>query len=596
MNTSSWQPLHHPRCRPMEYNEALAWYWHKGAERLIQQLPTDEQDMARLSWILQRWRLDPVCFAVEALRIKLMPYQVVALLDLADVPFELYRFYQCNAGNPKRQVLIPSGHGLGKTRLLSTGILWMLITHMFSHTLCTAPSSNQLTGRLWSEIRKLFRRLREAWPMIADDWEIQGSSIIHTNPDYGDWNAIARTARPEKPEALQGAHALDDDDADGQLASIFKDELKNSATGGILVVIEEASGVDDTIRKTLEGALSEEGARLLAPGNPTRPDGWFADDIERTDRYAVHTLDCRQSNRNQTYKIPWRDMAGTVHQLTLNGFVSPTYWQNILAECDGDDDADYFRVRVKGQKPRSALFSIIKTHWVESAQTRQTDPDSLNECAVIGLDFGLTSDKHGMAVRKGFTMLDGQEWLPKEDPEQITLEAAERAIDAQELFNARYIIGDSNGVGRGAMEYLTRYYRKHAKLNVKIVHYNSGKGALDNKRYNRRRDEMWHKYGRKWVANPRCKLLDLPGLKRQLTAPQFSERNNVIFVESKADLKKRGIESTNLADALLQTLMIHIPEEAPLDAQPKPDPTMSPIFKKHFARIQRRKQAGDTIR
>lgn len=596
MKNTSWQPLYHPRCRPMEYDEALAWYWHKGAGRVIQQLPDEERDIGQLSWMLQRWRLDPICFAVEALRTKVMPYQAVALLDLADAPFELYQFYQCDAGKPKRQVLIPSGHGLGKTRLLSVGILWMLITHMFSHTLCTAPSSNQLTGRLWSEIRKLFRRLREAWPIIADDWEIQGSSIIHTNPDYGDWNAVARTARPEKPEALQGAHALDDDDADGQLAEIFGDELENPATGGILVVIEEASGVDDTIRKTLEGALSEEGARLLAPGNPTRPDGWFADDMERTDRYAVHTLDCRQSNRRQRYHLPWRDMAGKVHQLSLNGFVSPTYWQNILAECDGDEDADYFRVRVKGQKPRSALFSIIKTHWVETAQQRGTDADSLNEWPVIGLDFGLTSDKHGMAVRKGFNMLDGQEWLPKEDPEQVTLEAAERAIDAQELFNARYIIGDSNGVGRGAMEYLTRYYREHSKLKVKVVHYNSGMGANDKKRYNRRRDEMWHKYGRKWIANPRCKLLDLPGLKRQLTAPQFSERNNVIFVESKADLKKRGIESTNLADALLQTLMIHIPEAEPLEAQPEPEPKLPTIFKKHFDRIDRRKQAESVIR
>lgn len=579
----------------MEYDEALAWYWHKGAGRVIQQLPDEERDIGQLSWMLQRWRLDPVCFAVEALRTKLMPYQVAALLDLADAPYELYQFYGADAGNPKRQVLIPSGHGLGKTRMLATGILWMLITHMFSHTLCTAPSSNQLTGRLWSEIRKLFRRLREAWPIIADDWEIQGSSIIHTNPDYGDWNTVARTARPEKPEALQGAHALDDDDSDGQLAEIFGDELENPATGGILVVIEEASGVDDTIRKTLEGALSEEGARLLAPGNPTRPDGWFADDMEKTDRYAVHTLDCRQSNRKEIYHLPWRDMAGKTHQLSLNGFVSPTYWQNILAECDGDDDADYFRVRVKGQKPRSALFSIIKTHWVESAQQRTPDADSLNEWPVIGLDFGLTSDKHGIAVRKGFNMLDGNEWLPKEDPEQVTLEAAERAIDAQELFNARYIIGDSNGVGRGAMEYLTRYYRERPKCKVKVVHYNSGMGALDKKRYNRKRDEMWHKYGRKWVANPRCKLLDLPGLKRQLTAPQFSEHNNIIFVESKADLKKRGIESTNLADALLQTLMVHIPEAEPLEAQPEPEPKLPTIFKKHFDRIDRRKQAESVI-
>jgi len=289
-------------------------------------------------------------------------------------------------------------------------------------------------------------------------------------------------------------------------------------------------------------------------------------------------------------------MAGKVHNLSRNGFVSASYWKNILAECDGDEDADYFRIRVKGEKPRSALFSIIKSHWVESAQERNNDVDSAGDWAIIGLDFGLTSDKHGMAIRKGFNLLDGQEWLPKEDPEQVTLEAAERAIDAQELFNARYIIGDSNGVGRGAMEYLTRYYRERPKLKVKVVYYNSGMGALDNKRYNRRRDEMWHKYGRKWVANPRCKLLNLPGLKRQLTAPQFSERNNIIYVESKADLKKRGIESTNLADALLQTLMVHIPEAAPLDAQPEPEPKLPTIFQKHFERLDQRKQAGSIIR
>ena len=590
-----WQPAHHPNCRAMEHNEALAWYWADGASKVIENLHQEQQAMAQLSWMLQRWRLDPVTFSVEALRGKLMPYQCAALLDLADAPLELYEFYQCDPNKPKRQVLIPSGHGLGKTRMLAVGILWMLITHMFSHTLCTAPSSSQLTGRLWSEIRKLFRRLKEFWPVIAEDWEIQGSSIIHTNTDYGDWNAIARTARPERPEALQGAHALDDDDADGQLAAIFETEFNNTPTGGILVVIEEASGVDDTIRKTLEGALSEEGARLLAPGNPTRPDGWFANDMERTERYAVHTLDCRQSNREKVYTVPWRDTAGKIHELMMQGFVSPRYWENILVECDGDEDADYFRVRVKGEKPRSAQFSIIKDHWVTTAQNRGNDPDSLNESAIVGLDFGLTSDKHGMVTRKGFNMLDGQEWLPKDDPELITLEAAERAIDAQELFNARYIIGDSNGVGRGAMEYLTKYYREHPKKRVKVIHFNAGQGALDGKRYNRKRDEMWHKYGRKWIANPRCKLLNIPGLKRQLTAPQCTERNNIIYVESKKDLKKRGIESTNIADALLETLMIHVPDPDATPREEKADTTKG-IFQKHLKRLKRLKESGDFIR
>ncbi len=591
----TWQPLEHPSCRLMTLDEAKAWYWPQGAGQIINSLQGEEQNMAHLSWMLQRWKLDPVCFAVEALRTKLMPYQAAPLLDLADCPVELYQLYNCDPDKPKRQVLIPSGHGLGKTRLLAIGILWMLITHIFSHTLCTAPSSSQLTGRLWSEIRKLFRRLKEFWPMIAEDWEIQGSSIIHTNPDYGDWSAVARTARPEKPEALQGAHALDDDDADGQLAEIFCTEFNNTASGGIFVVIEEASGVDDIIRQTLEGALSEEGARLLAPGNPTRPDGWFSDDMERTDRYAVHTLDCRQSNREQEYSLPWRDTAGCLHQLTMKGFVSPKYWENILAECDGDEDADYFRVRVKGEKPRSAQFSLIKDHWVIAAQERANDPDSLNDPAVVSLDFGLTSDKHGLAVTQGFNMLDGQEWLPKDDPEQVTLEAAERAIETQEIFNARYVIGDSNGLGRGAMEYLTKYYRLHPEKHVRVIHFNAGMGALDNRRYNRRRDEMWHKYGRKWIANPRCSLLNIPGLKQQLTAPTYEERNNVIYVESKKDMKRREIPSTNLADALLQTQMVHIPQQH-LENDEEQESIMPDVFQKHFNRLKRLEEHPNYIR
>lgn len=591
----SWKPQIHPKCRSMSTDEAMAWHWPEGAGSLIARLEGEEQQQAELAWLLQRWRLDPVSFAVEALRTKLMPYQAHVLLDLANVPVELYQFYQCSPDNPKLQVLIPSGHGLGKTRLLAIGILWMLITHMYSHTLCTAPSSAQLTGRLWGEVRKLYRRLKEFWPFIAEDWEIQGSSIVHTNPDYGDWNAVARTARPEKPEALQGAHALDDDDNDGQLAGIFEDDYIPQATGGILVVIEEASGVDDSIRKTLEGALSEENARLLAPGNPTRPDGWFADDCERTNRYAVHTLDCRQSNRNKIYSLPWRDTSGRIHNLKLKGFVSPDYWKHILADCDGDEDADYFRVRVKGLKPRSALYSNIKDYWVENAQQRQHDEDSKLQPVVLGLDFGLTSDKHALAARQGFNMLDGQEWLPKDEPELITLEAAEKAIDAQTLFNAKYIIGDSNGVGRGAMEYLTRYYRERPEKHVRVIHFNSGQSALDNKRYNRRRDEMWHKYGRKWIANPACSLLNIPGLKHQLTAPQYEERNNTIYVESKRDMKKRGIDSTNLADALLMTLMIHVPQPDAIPEKSK-EHSLPEMFKKHFQRLARRKQSGDCIR
>jgi hypothetical protein len=235
----------------------------------------------------------------------------------------------------------------------------------------------------------------------------------------------------------------------------------------------------------------------------------------------------------------------------------------------------------------------VRTHWVEQAQARETDKASLAEPCVIGLDFGLTSDKHALAVRQGFNQRDGQEWLPRDRPEEITMDAAERAIDAQELYDARVIIGDANGIGRGAMEALHKFFREHKERKCEVVFFNSGAGALDRTRYMRRRDEIWFA-GRKWLSNPRCHLLAIPGLRRQLCAPGYTEDTaRRIQVESKQDIKRRsGDESGNLADALLMTLVPILHE-----ATPPPAPPKAPgLFEHHFKAWRERHEPGALIR
>ncbi|WP_448215292.1 hypothetical protein [Endozoicomonas sp. 2B-B] len=590
----AWTPERHDMCRPMLEEEARAWWWHVGAGKMIESLPEVERPAAQLTWLLIRWRVDPVCFAVEALRIVLHKYQIAILLDLADAPVELYKFYGVNPNQPKRQVLIPAGHGVGKTRVLAVAIWWHKLTTMYSYNLCTAPTAPQLTGRLWDELRKMYRRLKERWPDLANRWEIQRDRITHIDSENADWTTVARTARADKPEGLQGAHALDADDEFGQLADLFGEDRKTTSTGGIMVVIDEASGVDDSIRKVLRGALSESGARLIAPGNPTRPDGWFADDTDKKDRYSVHHLDCRESDLTRVYEIPYRDTSGNIQQLKLRGFVDPSYWNDLYEDCDKDEDHDEFRIRVRGVKPRSAYSQVNKTYHIEAAIERADDPDSKHEQAIIGLDFGLTSDKHALAVRQGFNMLEGEEWLPKDNPDEITLDAADRAIAAQKTFGARIIIGDSNGVGRGAMEYLSRYYREHPELKVRVIHFNSGLGAVDKTRYHRRRDEMWHKKGRPHFANPRCSLLDIPGLKSQLTAPGYREgADRKIRVETKDEMKKRGVESGNIADAYQHTLMV-TPREK--EERKEEEPKHPPAFQAHFKKLAQQRQQRRYIR
>lgn len=534
--------------------ERDAWYWNVRPSNEVEQL----------AWLLLRWRVDPVLYAIECTRTRVTPYQAHVLLDLADAPLEVYAFYGLDPSHPKRQVLVGSGHGLGKTRTEAIALHWHKDTHRFSKALVTAPSADQITGQLWGEIGKLHRRMKERWPMIAGEWEIQTSAIVHANPDFKDWYVKARTARADTPEGLQGGHAMDDDDEFNELATLFGEEVDDSPSGGMLVVIEEASGVSNGIREVLQGALSEPGARLLGMGNPTRPDGWFADDLDKPHRYAIHTLDCRMSDASKIYSVPYRDLSGRVHEIRIRGRVQPSYWEGILEDCAHDEDHDRVRVRVRGLKPRSAFEQTVKTHWVEEAENRARDEASRAEPIVLGLDFGLSSDKHALAARQGFNILDGEEWLPKDKPEEVTLDAAERAIEAEGRYRplVKYIIGDANGVGRGAMEYLSKYYREeHPELGVTVIFFNSGEGALDDKRYYRRRDEMWFREGRKFFSNPRTSLPKIAGLKRQLTTPGYHEdAKRKIKVESKDDVFKRtGEPSGNLADAILQTLMIVAP-------------------------------------
>ena len=110
-------------------------------------------------------------------------------------------------------------------------IHWHKDTHRFSKTIVTAPTADQLTGQLWGEVSKLHRRQKERWPIIANEWDILSSSIAHRNPDFADWHVIARTARAERPEGLQGAHGQDADDEFGDLARLFGEERTVSASG-----------------------------------------------------------------------------------------------------------------------------------------------------------------------------------------------------------------------------------------------------------------------------------------------------------------------------------------------------------------------------
>ena len=141
--------------------------------------------MSEMSDTLLALRKDPVLFVTTCLNVKPQKWQEEALHAIATKP----------------RIAIRSSHGVGKTAFLSWVILWLLLTRVPCKVPCTANSANQLEQVLWSELQKWAKRLPTGFQK-----ELNFASDKITLKNVKESFAVARTARRDSPEALQGFH------------------------------------------------------------------------------------------------------------------------------------------------------------------------------------------------------------------------------------------------------------------------------------------------------------------------------------------------------------------------------------------------------
>jgi hypothetical protein len=119
------------------------------------------------------------------------------------------------------------------------------------------------------------------------------------------------------------------------------------------------------------------------------------------------------------------------------------------------------------------------------------------------------------------------------------------------------IFVDGTGVGGGVVDRLRQLH-----IPVQDVQFGSkpdGFGFLtgdDGVRYANKRAEIWGAM-REWLKVG--SIIDLPELRAQLVGPQYGfNARNEIQLERKEDMKKRGLESPDLADALALTFAMPV--------------------------------------
>jgi hypothetical protein len=396
-------------------------------------------------------------------------------------------------GKASRWISVASGHGIGKSAIESMLILWFLGCWRCKIA-CTAPSADQMFDILWAEISLWLPKMKE---------EVRANYIwqkdhVRMADDPHNWWARARTARPDKPEALAGIHA--------ENVGIF---------------VDEASGVEEIVFKTAHGALTNKNILILMISNPTRSIGYFFDS---------HHKD----------KKDWQCMQFS----SLESPIVDESFITLIREKYGEG-SDEWRIRVTGKFPREdAVDDKGYVQLVPEADMRFTDDDRLFGDKRMGVDpSGMGSNKTVYVIRDGMKAYVAAA-KPKTTPEQVAMQTATLMDDM--AISADKVWLDIFGVGADS-------YQKLALMRLDVNGINVDEDPDDLETYiNKRAEAYWRM--RKWLRQG-GELVRHDGWEDIKTVKYRRNLKGKIQIMPKVDMQKLGLPSPDFADALMLTFI-----------------------------------------
>lgn len=176
---------------------------------------------------------------------------------------------------------------------------------------------------------------------------------------------------------------------------------------------------------------------------------------------------------------------------------------------------------------------------------------------VAGLDparFG--DDRTALVIRKGRKVLHVQTWTGKD-----TMEVAGLLVKAKQEHGIDMAFIDVGGLGAGVVDRLREL--GHGTWTRPV---NGGEKASDSG-YVNKRAEMWGKM-KEWLSEPPVEIPDSDELQADLMAPGYAfDSHTRLKLEKKEDIKKRGMRSPDLADALALTFAFPFVKERPKPSQ-----------------------------
>ena len=134
------------------------------------------------------------------------------------------------------RVTVRACHGVGKTFIAAGTGLWWLLAFPNAVVVTTAPTGRQVKELLWREIRRMHRKSRQVLPGDVRETSVKVSDDVY-----------ALGFSTDESDRFQGFHSRH-----------------------LLIIVDEASGLPESIYESIDGCLTTIGSHLLLIGNPLR--------------------------------------------------------------------------------------------------------------------------------------------------------------------------------------------------------------------------------------------------------------------------------------------------------------------------------------
>src|SRR4030095_15665214 len=415
--------------------------------------------------------------------------------------------------NKAIQLATASGHGVGKTALVSWIILWAISTKPDTRGVITANTETQLKTKTWAELGKWYHMF-----IAKDFFQLTATALFAKDTAHErTWRIDMVPWSERNTEAFAGLH---------------------NKGRRILVVFDEASAIPDIIWETTEGALTDAETEIIwcVFGNPTRNTGRF-----------------RECFPGQRHSREWRSKQVDSREVSLTNKDQIKSWIEAYGE-----DSDFVRIRVRGISPRTGEMEFISAEDVEKAAQEEASSNP-SDALVIGVDVArYGANETVIFFRKG---RDARTIPPIRLRGASVVQVASKVAETVQTHRIDAVFIDGGGVGGGVVDNVRALH-----IHCFDIQFGSKPESLgfawgtDGERYANKRAEIWGSM-RQWLKSGAIPYD--ADLKAQLVGPTYTYNlKNEILLEKKEDMMQRGLDSPDLPDALALTFAMPVQSHA----------------------------------